>query len=189
MKAWFSFLAIQLPWQQFKTRNLYKIYMLDRGLLNKHFWKSSHLLLPFSIFPIMSMENLSCHSNQSIWATATNNTVFVEANAINNSVKFQVNPIYSFWGVYFFFNIFHKFSLSVAKATSQIEWFGLKWHVWRRTTPQPFLLNFCQNICNEVVINANFQFSHNKPMEILSCHSNESTWSTAIKKTHNVCRG
>ena len=30
-------------------------------------------------------------------------------------------------------------------------------------------------------INANFHFSHYKYMEILSCHSNKSTWATTIK--------
>ena len=38
------------------------------------------------------------------------------------------------------------------------------------------------------LINANFYFSHYKSMETLSCHSNESTWATTIKK-HNLCRG
>ena len=32
-----------------------------------------------------------------------------------------------------------------------------------------------QNICHAKAINADFQFSHCKSMETLSCHSNEST--------------
>ena len=48
---------------------------------------------------------------------------------------------------------------------------------------------FCQNICSNTEINANFHFSHYKYMymETLSCHSNESTWATTIKK-YNLCR-
>ena len=48
------------------------------------------------------METLSCHSNQSVYATAVNNNDFVEANAMNISAKFQLYPPYSFWGVDFF---------------------------------------------------------------------------------------
>ena len=48
-------------------------------------------------------------------------------------------------------------------------------------TPETFQLNFCQNIYNNTEINANFHFSHYKSMEILRCHSNESTWATTIK--------
>ena len=42
-------------------------------------------------------------------------------------------------------------------------------------------------ICNEIAINDYFHVSHYKSMETLSCHSNESTWATAIK-THNFYR-
>ena len=34
--------------------------------------------------------------------------------------------------------------------------------------------SFCQNICNEIAINANFHFSHYNSMETLICHSNQS---------------
>ena len=43
----------------------------------------------------------------------------------------------------------------------------------------------CQNIFSNTEINANFDFSHYKSMETLSCNSNETTWATTIKK-HNV---
>ena len=33
----------------------------------------------------------------------------------------------------------------------------------------------CQNICSEIEIKAYFRFSHYKSMEIISCHSDEST--------------
>ena len=47
------------------------------------------------------METLSCHSNQSIYATARKK-YFVEANAMNMSAKFQLYPQYSFREVDFF---------------------------------------------------------------------------------------
>ena len=49
-----------------------------------------------------SMETLSCHSNQSAYATAIENNIFVEANAMNISAKFQPEPPYSFWRVNIF---------------------------------------------------------------------------------------
>ena len=42
------------------------------------------------------METLSCHSNQSIYATAIKNDNFVEANTINISAKFQFIPHIAF---------------------------------------------------------------------------------------------
>ena len=47
------------------------------------------------------MENLSCHRNQSTWATVIKNKLFVEANVMNNSAKFQLYPPYGFQGVDF----------------------------------------------------------------------------------------
>ena len=39
------------------------------------------------------METLSCHSNQSAFAIALKNNIFVEANAMNISAKFQLHPL------------------------------------------------------------------------------------------------
>ena len=89
-----------------------------------------------------------------------------------------------FWKVFcqdIYNEIFRKFSLSVAMATTQIKWFGLKWFLSWRTTQQPFLYTFCQNICNEIAINASFHFSQCKSIKTLSCHSNQSAWVTPIK--------
>ena len=103
-----------------------------------------------------SMETLSCHSNESTWATAIKITLFfVVTNVMNISAKFQLHVPYGFWGDDFLL-FFQEFILSVIK-------------------------KFCQNICNEIAIKTYFRFSHYKSMETLSCHSNESTWATAIK--------
>ena len=62
--------------------------------------------MPIFTFHCKSMETLSCHSNQSAWATAIKKQqqFFVEANAMNNSATFQVYPLYGFW-VNFFTNL------------------------------------------------------------------------------------
>ena len=44
-----------------------------------------------------SMETLSCHSNENIWAIEIKNTIYVEANVINIYAKFQLHPPYGFW--------------------------------------------------------------------------------------------
>ena len=44
------------------------------------------------------------------------------------------------------------------------------------------------NIPNDLAKIGNFHFSHYKSMETLSCHSNQSSYPTEIKK-HNFCRG
>ena len=56
------------------------------------------------------------------------------------------------------------------------------------------LLNkyFCKkkksNIPNDLAEIVNFQFSHYKSMGTISCHSNQSSYVTGIKK-HNFCKG
>ena len=54
-----------------------------------------------------SMETLSCHSNQSVWATAVKNNTFVQASVRNTYAKFQLYPpkqLLRSW----FLNIFSK---------------------------------------------------------------------------------
>ena len=80
-----------------------------------------------------------------------------------------------------FFSIFWKFSLLVAMTFNQIDRLRQKLMFGRGPLKKQFPKNFYQNICDEIVINANFHFSHYKSMETLSCHSNGSTWATAIK--------
>ena len=54
---------------------------------------------------------------------AIKNILFIEANVMNISAKFQLHPPYGFWGDDFLI-FFRKFSLSVAMATNQIQQFG-----------------------------------------------------------------
>ena len=39
------------------------------------------------------MEILSCHNNESTWATTTKNIIYVAANVINTYAKFQLHPL------------------------------------------------------------------------------------------------
>ena len=41
------------------------------------------------------MEILTCHSNESTWATTIKNTIYLEANVINIYAKFQLHPPYA----------------------------------------------------------------------------------------------
>ena len=51
--------------------------------------------------------------------------------------------------------------------TNQIEGFGQKVCILVEDhSTNISIQNFCQNIYNEIAINANFYFSHNKSMEI-----------------------
>ena len=65
-----------------------------------------------------SMETLSCHSNQSAWASAIKNDIFVEANVMNMSTKFQLHTPYDFW--------VEDFLIFVRKFTLMLPWQPIK---------------------------------------------------------------
>ena len=71
-------------------------------------------------------------------------------------------------------------------AANQNEEFVQLLYGWWRTTQQTFIKKkkkkICQNTCSKITIKTYFHFSRYKSMETLSCHKNESTWATAIKK-------
>ena len=71
----------------------------------------------------MSMEILSCHSNETTWATTIKNIIYVETNVKNMYAKFQLLSPYGFWEEDFWI-IFQKSTLGVAMATNQIQQFG-----------------------------------------------------------------
>ena len=84
-------------------------------------------------------------------------------------------------------SLIQHFRLSVAMVTNQNEEFVKLLYAWWRTTQQTFIKTFSQNTCTcgEIVLKTYFHFSHYKSMETLSCHSNESTWATAMQKKNN----
>ena len=98
----FENLAFRLPWPPIKISDLDKIHIVGRGLLQKHFiniYSNTEITanFHFSHYKYMYMETLSCHSNESTWATTIKNKIYVEANVMNNYAKFQLHPPYGFW--------------------------------------------------------------------------------------------
>ena len=75
------------------------------------------------------METLSCHCNESTWATTIKKKKkkkkkkYVEANVMIMYAKFRLHPPYGFWGEDFLM-FFRKFTPYVAMATNQNQRFG-----------------------------------------------------------------
>ena len=113
------------------------------------------------------------------------NTVFVEANVINISAKFQLHPPYGFRGDDFL-NIFSQIKPFGCQATKKKKKKKTS-AVWTtficlvEDYSRNNSVNFCQNICSEIAINAHFHFSQCKSMVTLSCHSNQSSYPIGIK--------
>ena len=77
---------------------------------------------------------------------------------------------------------FRKFTLNVVPSPNQIKRFGQKSYATWRTTKK----HICEkksNISSETAETVNFHFSHYKSMGTMSCHSNQSSYPTAIKNT------
>ena len=79
----FENLTFMLPWQPIKFSDLDKIHLNSRGLLKQHFCKKNLTICSETAkianfhlsHQYKSMENISCHSNQSSYPTGTKNTV------------------------------------------------------------------------------------------------------------------
>ena len=108
IKASFNILDFQLPWQQIKMRNLYNFFATQQTLI-KTFCQNtctcSEIAIKtyFHFSHYKSMETLSCHSNESTWATAIKNINYVEADVMNISARFQRHAPYGFWFFLYFF--------------------------------------------------------------------------------------
>ena len=119
---WFFFFAnlyFWLPWQPIKFRGLTKFICLVEDysrnisvkLLSKYLqWDSN--IGPLSHLPLQVNGNFSCHSNESTWARAIENIIFIAANVLNISAKFQVHPPYGFWGVDFWIFVLQIYTFS-----------------------------------------------------------------------------
>ena len=79
--------------------------MVCRGLLQKHLRKTfffqniysnTEINANFHFSHYKSMETLSCHSNETTWATTIKSTAYVETNVMNMYAKFQLHPPYGF---------------------------------------------------------------------------------------------
>ena len=127
------------------------------------------------------METLSCHSNQSAWATAINNNIFVEANVINKVCKVSASFPLRFLRRRFL-NIFFQ------NLPFMLQWQSIKFKVLDKIHMNCRGLlkkHFCKkknlNICSKTTKIANFHFSHYKSMETISCHSNQSSYPIGMK--------
>ena len=91
-----------LPSQPIKSSDLDKSRMKHGGLLNKHFCKKIKYpndlaeIVNFHFSHYMSMETLSCHSNQSSYPTKIKKITFVEGKVLSKYAKFRLHPPYGF---------------------------------------------------------------------------------------------
>ena len=131
------------------------------------------------------METISCHSNQSSYLTGIKIITFVEG-------KMQVCQFSALSSLQFLrrriLNIFFE-NLPFMSPCQPIKLSFLD----KSRMQHGGLLNkhICEkksNISSETAETVNFQFSHYKSMGTISCHSNQSSYPTGIKK-HNFCRG
>ena len=72
--------------------------MVGRGLLQEHFCKTfvkisavTEINANFHFSHCKSMETVSCHSNETTWATTIKNIIYVETNVMNKYAKFQLH--------------------------------------------------------------------------------------------------
>ena len=92
------------PHQPIKLSDLDKSLMKHEGLVNKHFCEKKNSNIPndsaeivnFHFSHYMSMEIISCHSNQSSYLTGIKNITFVEGKVLSNYAKFRLHPLYDF---------------------------------------------------------------------------------------------
>ena len=75
------------------------------------------------------METLSCHSNETMCATAIKNIIYIEAKNTNIYAKFQLHPLMASEKKIFEY-LFWKFSLSDAMATNKNQGFGQNSYGW-----------------------------------------------------------
>ena len=128
------------------------------------------------------METLSCHSNVKHMSKTIKNLIFIEANVMNIPAKFQLHPPYGFWGddfLYLFTNLAIQLPWQPIKFTGldKTDMFGrglLKEHFFVK--PLSKYLQWDSNKCQ-------FSLFPLQVMEILSCHSNQSSYSIGTKNT------
>ena len=108
------------------------------------------------------------------------NIIYVEAYVMNIYAKIQLHPPYGVSEEDIFF--LENLAFRLPWHSIRISDFDKIHMVGRGLLMEHFSKTFCQTICSNTDINANLHFSHYKSMETLSCHNNETTWATTIKK-------
>ena len=135
--------------------------------------------MPISTFPIISLwKLLSCHSNESTWATTIKNIIYVEANVCRVSASSPLQLLRRR-----FLNIFSKLYLLCCHGnqSNSAIWTKFIWIVEDYSRNISVKKNL--NICSETAKIANFHFSHYKSMETIGFHNNQSSYPTGTKYT------
>ena len=132
------------------------------------------------------METISCDDNHSSYPTGVKSTNYVEANVLRMYAKFQLHPPYGFCEDANFFFFFKNVHFMSPRQPIKVSNLG------KRRMKRGVLLN--KHIC-EIQIppirehkRSISTFPHYKSMRTVSCYSNQSSYSTGIKK-HHLCRG
>ena len=133
------------------------------------------------------METISCHSNQSSYPTGIKNITFVEGNVLCKHAKVSSSSSLRFLRRRIL-NIFSEIYPLCRPVNQSNE------AIWTKVVRnmEDYSINISvkknSNIPNDLAEIVNFHFSHYKFMELLSCHSNQSSNLTEIKKL-NFSRG
>ena len=106
------------PWQPIKFSNLNRSNLEQINISvkkNPNIPIETDKIVNFHFSHYSSMENISCHSNQSSNPTQIKTQfIYVEAYVIHMYAKYQLHPPYGFWKKIFkccFFSILHPFYL------------------------------------------------------------------------------
>ena len=111
-------------------------------------------------FSIISLQKLlSYSSNKSTWASAIENTIYVEGNIMKNIYeKFQLHPLQSFWEedfLIFFVNLAFLLPWQPIKSAVLTKFIWVVEDYSRNISVKKRKKN--QNICSKTDINANFR--------------------------------
>ena len=184
-----------LPQQPIKLSNSYKSLMKCGELFNKHFCKNKILLspmrqqkFPIYTFPILSLWKYKLPWQPEFLSDRNKKHSFCRGQCPKQVCQVSVSSSLQFLRrrilIFFFFENLPFMSPRQPIKSRDLDKSRMK---------HEGLLNkhFCKkkisNIPNETAEIVNFHFSHYKSVETLSCHSNQSSYQTEIKK-HNFCR-
>ena len=156
---------------------------ISEQLLPKYLQRDSNYYLNsnFHFSHYKPVETVSCHSNESTWATAIKNITFVEANVMNIYAMCQLHLPHGFWGDDFWRKktcMFSHFDCHGNQSNS-VVWTKFIYLVkdYSRNISVKLLSKYMQWDRNKGLFSLIY-----RSMKTLGCHSVESTWAMAIKK-------
>ena len=181
------------PNQSIKSSDLDKSNMKHDGLLNKHICEEKTTTnisnettetVNFRFSHYKSMETISCHSNQSSYPTGIKNK-FCRGYCLKQVC--QVSASSSLWFQRRrFLNLFFFENLPFILPRQLIKLRDLDKSRMKRGGLLNKHFKNKSNIPNDSAEIVNFHFFHYKSIETISCHSNQSSYPTGIKKKHKV---